>query len=45
MRGQKPSWMACAVSENTPEITACEAITAAAIDSATNGNCIHAGAS
>ena len=31
MRGTKPSWMAWRVTENAPEITACEAITAAAV--------------
>ena len=29
MRGRKPSWIDCWVSENTPEMIACEAITVA----------------
>ena len=34
---QQPCWMAWRVSENTLEITACEAITVAAVASATSG--------
>jgi hypothetical protein len=37
MRGRKPSCTACFVSENAPEITACEAITAAAVARITIG--------
>ncbi len=37
MRGMYPSWMACSVMENAPEITACEAITVASVDNATKG--------
>ena len=37
MRGRKPSWIDCWVSENTPEMIACEAITVAIADSATSG--------
>ena len=37
MRGSKPSWMACLVSENAPEITACDAITDAAVARITAG--------
>ena len=37
MRGRKPSWTACWVSENAPEMMACEAITVAAVANATSG--------
>lgn len=37
MRGMKPSWIAWLVSENAPEITACDAITAAQVASSTIG--------
>ena len=43
MRGRKPSWMACLVIENAPEITACEAITVAAVASTTIGTSAHCG--
>jgi hypothetical protein len=33
MRGRKPSCTACLVSEYAPEITACDAITVAAVAS------------
>ena len=36
-RGRKPSWTAWRVTENAPEITACEAITVASVASATIG--------
>ena len=36
--GISPSWIAWRDSENEPEITACEAITVATVDSATSGN-------
>ena len=36
-RGRKPSWTACWVTENAPEITACEAITVATVASTTIG--------
>ena len=45
MRGRKPSFTACAVIENAPEITACEAITVAQVATATSGNCSQSGAS
>ncbi len=38
MRGRKPSWIACLVIENAPEITACDAMTAATAANATIGN-------
>ena len=37
MRGRKPSWMACLVSEYAPEIVAWEATTPAIVASATIG--------
>jgi len=37
MRGRKPSWIACCVSENTPEIIACDAITVATVAKTTSG--------
>jgi hypothetical protein len=37
MRGRKPSCTACLVSENAPEIVACDAITVAAVASAIIG--------
>ena len=37
MRGRKPSWIDCWVSENTPEMIACEAITVASVANATSG--------
>ena len=37
MRGRKPSWIACFVIEYVPEMTACEAMTVAAVASATIG--------
>jgi hypothetical protein len=45
MRGEKPSWIACWVIEKAPEITACEAITVAAVASTTIGYSSHSGAS
>ena len=36
MRGRKPSCIACWVTENAPEITACEAITVATVASTTS---------
>ena len=38
MRGSRPSWIASLVSENAPEITACDAITDASVDSAIAGS-------
>ena len=38
MRGRKPSWIACCVIENAPEITACDAITVATVAIATAGS-------
>ena len=35
MRGRKPSCIACWVTENAPEMTACEAITVATVASTT----------
>ena len=43
-RGQYPSWMACLVRENTPEMRACDAMMAAAAASATRGRVAQAGA-
>ena len=43
MRGRKPSWIASRVTENAPEITACEAITAAAVASSSIGTSIDCG--
>jgi len=37
MRGQNPSWMACCVRENTPEIIAWEAMTVAIVERQTMG--------
>ena len=37
MRGRKPSWIACLAIENAPEITACDAMTAAMAASTTTG--------
>ena len=37
MRGEKPSWIACWAREKAPEMSACEAITAAAVAIATSG--------
>ncbi len=37
MRGRKPSWMACWVSENTPVMMACDAITVAMVARTING--------
>ena len=37
IRGRKPSWIDCCVSENTPEMIACEAITVARVANATSG--------
>ena len=44
MRGRYPSCTAWRVSENAPEITACEAITVAIVVSTTSGIVAHAGA-
>ncbi len=38
MRGRKPSWIASRVTENAPEITACEAITVATVASTIIGS-------
>lgn len=35
--GMHPSWVACMVRENAPEIRACEAITVAAVAMPTTG--------
>ena len=45
MRGQKPSWIACRVSENAPEITACDAMIVATVAMTTTGYSAHSGAS
>lgn len=42
-RGTKPSCIACRVTENAPEITACDAITVAAVDSTTSGSNLPVG--
>ena len=44
-RGLYPSWTACRVSENAPEISACDATTAAAVAIPTIGYSAHAGTS
>ena len=44
MRGMKPSWIACCVTENAPEITAWEAITAAMLAMISSGHWNHSGA-
>ncbi len=41
--GIRPSWIAWRDSEKEPEITACEAMTVAAVDSSTSGNSPHPG--
>jgi hypothetical protein len=46
MRGRKPSWTACCVSENAPEMIACDAITVATVASRRPaGNAPQSGAS
>lgn len=45
MRGNRPSLIACSVSENAPEIMACEAMTVANVANRTSGTCAQAGAS
>jgi len=45
MRGQYPSCIACRVTENAPEITACEAITVAMVDRISKGYKAQVGAS
>ncbi len=42
-RGKKPNWMVCLVAENAPEISACDAITVAAVANTTMGISDHAG--
>ena len=42
-RGRKPSWMACRVTENAPEITACEAMRVATVASTIIGTRDHSG--
>ena len=44
MRGSRPSWIACLVTENAAVISACEAITVAAVASTTSGSCAQRGA-
>ena len=44
-RGQYPSWMACCVSENAPEMSACDAMIAAAVARPTSGSSAQSGAS
>jgi hypothetical protein len=45
IRGRNPSWIACRVRLNAPEITACDAITVATVARTTIGTCAHAGTS
>ena len=45
MRGSRPSWIACATSENAPVMTAWLAMTVAAVASSTSGTNAQAGAS
>jgi len=42
-RGRKPSWMVCLVAEKAPEMSACEAITVAAVASTTRGKSAQSG--
>ena len=35
IRGRNPSWITCCVTENAPEMTACDAITVAMVASTT----------
>ena len=44
-RGRKPSATACRVTENAPEMTACDAITVASVASTTIGSCSMSGTS
>lgn len=44
MRGMKPSWIACCVTEKAPEITACEAMTAARLAMMSSGHWNQSGA-
>ena len=44
MRGRMPSWIACLVTENAAVISACDAITVAAVASTTSGNWAQPGA-
>jgi len=44
MRGQSPIWIACRVSEKTPEISACEAMMVASAASTTMGMSAQPGA-
>ena len=43
MRGKNPSWTTCRVTENAPEITACDAISVAQVASAIIGTRDHPG--
>ena len=45
MRGNKPICMACRLRENTPEMSAWEAIMVASAANATSGMSAHCGAS
>ena len=42
-RGRKPSWIAWRVTENAPEMTACEAMIAATVATITIGICSQPG--
>ena len=44
-RGNRSSWTASRVSENAPEMTACDAITVAAVDNSTRNDSVPSGAS
>ena len=45
MRGNSPSWIACATSEKAPVMTAWLAMTVAAVDNSISGASAQAGAS
>ena len=45
MRGEYPSWMLCCVSENAPEMSACDATMAAAVAMRSRGHWKNDGAS
>ena len=44
MRGRMPSWIACLVTENAAEISACDAMTVAAVARNTSGSRAQGGA-
>ena len=44
MRGSRPIWMACRVTEKAAVISACEAMMVAPVASTTSGSAAHLGA-